>query len=184
MKVKLKILTGSHSGKKLGLPLGKSFIGREPDCRIKCKDSRVSRHHCVLIFEENMFLIRDLESTNGTFVNDQRITGERELKVGDKLQIGPLKFEVLIDHGLGGRKRKKVKTVADALARVAESSSEIDLDVSEFFQEETGSEASASQTTDNIPIKDIQEEAEKQQKSKLKPMLDARDFTEQTSQPE
>jgi len=127
-----------------------------------------------------MFLIRDFESTNGTFVNDEPITGEQELKMGDEIQIGPLKFEVLIDHGLGGRKRKKVISVADALTRVAESSSDINLDVSEFLEEEMGSVASPSQTTDNIPIEDIQKEAERQreeQKPTLKPMLDAKDFT-------
>jgi pSer/pThr/pTyr-binding forkhead associated (FHA) protein len=56
----------------------------------------VSRKHCQLNREGEELKIRDLESTNGTFLNGKRIN-EAVVKAGDSIRIGPLTFVVQID---------------------------------------------------------------------------------------
>jgi pSer/pThr/pTyr-binding forkhead associated (FHA) protein len=73
----------------------------------------------VITLDESRVVIRDLQSRNGTYVNGQRLDGERELKMGDVLKVGKLEFEVLIDHGLGGTKKPEVRDVKEAAVRVA-----------------------------------------------------------------
>lgn len=74
----------------------KYLIGRADDCQLRPSASGVSRHHCVVIVEPPEVSIRDLGSSNGTFVNGERISGGHRLKSGDMIAIGPLKLEVLI----------------------------------------------------------------------------------------
>ena len=50
-------------------------------------DPETSRKHCAIDIYENKFVIRDLESTNGTFINDTRVK-EDLLKEGDRIRIG------------------------------------------------------------------------------------------------
>jgi pSer/pThr/pTyr-binding forkhead associated (FHA) protein len=57
----------------------------------------VSRRHCQLSQEDNSLKVRDLRSSNGTFLNGQKILDETEVKPGDRLQIGPLTFAIQID---------------------------------------------------------------------------------------
>jgi pSer/pThr/pTyr-binding forkhead associated (FHA) protein len=61
----------------------------------------------------------DLGSAAGSFVNGQRVDGSRELKAGDKLKVGPLEFEVVIQISLAGTKKPKVSSVEEAAARIA-----------------------------------------------------------------
>jgi pSer/pThr/pTyr-binding forkhead associated (FHA) protein len=79
--------------------------------------------------------VRDFGSKNGTYVNDERVQGERELKVGDELTIGPLRFSVHVDHAIGGKKRPKVKDVKEAITRTAEMATvgDEDLDISDWL---------------------------------------------------
>lgn len=62
-------------------------IGRSPECDITIMDSSVSRHHAEIRPRGDGFVIRDLDSTNGTRVNGVRVT-ERELHDGDELTFG------------------------------------------------------------------------------------------------
>jgi pSer/pThr/pTyr-binding forkhead associated (FHA) protein len=64
-------------------------IGREPDNTIVLEEASVSRHHAEMIVEGGRTLIRDLQSTTGTFVNGVPIT-EIELTDGDVIQFGPV----------------------------------------------------------------------------------------------
>src|SRR5690606_15948672 len=59
----------------------------------------VSRHHCVFKMDEYTVRVRDLGSTNGTFVNGERLRGEVMLNTGDKVRVGTLEFEVVIGEG-------------------------------------------------------------------------------------
>lgn len=63
-------------------------IGRLPDNDILLPDISVSREHCVIFEEGNEYYIRDLESTNGTFLNTVRIVNPAKLKDGDVIEIG------------------------------------------------------------------------------------------------
>jgi pSer/pThr/pTyr-binding forkhead associated (FHA) protein len=120
MEVRLKVLVGKNSGQELNIPGPRFFIGRAEDCQLRPRSDLISRHHCVLLIEEGFLAIRDFGSKNGTIVNGQRIVGERELKPGDRLTIGPLEFEVLVPTPAPTKKRPKVESVKEAAARTAE----------------------------------------------------------------
>jgi pSer/pThr/pTyr-binding forkhead associated (FHA) protein len=122
MKVKLKLLKGPEAGKEIKIPSPKCVIGRGEDCQLRPKSDAISRRHCVIFVKDGELLARDLQSRNGTWVNGERIAEDRVLKSGDKIQFGPLEFEVVIDHSLGGDKKPKVSSVREAAARTTSSS--------------------------------------------------------------
>ena len=63
-------------------------IGREAGADIIIADAEVSRVHCRLTRVGGGYTIEDLQSTNGTFVNRQRVTGARALNAGDTVNLG------------------------------------------------------------------------------------------------
>ncbi len=124
MEVHLKVLVGRHAGQVIRIAAPKFLIGRAEDCQLRPHSELVSRHHCALIIEGNYVEVRDFGSKNGTFVNDERVLPVRELKDGDILRIGPLKFEVhLVSRPQPRPKRPKVSSVREAAVRSAESPS-------------------------------------------------------------
>jgi hypothetical protein len=70
------------------------LIGRHPDCDILLSGPTVSRHHARLYFRDGRWILRDLDSTNGTIVNRGAV-GRCELRPGDRVLIGSQ--ELLID---------------------------------------------------------------------------------------
>jgi two-component system, cell cycle response regulator len=63
-------------------------IGRHPGSEVWLTDNGISRRHAELVFEGGTYVIEDLKSANGTFVQGERVT-RRELKDGDLVQLGP-----------------------------------------------------------------------------------------------
>jgi len=96
MEAVLKVVEGKQQGAIIPLNTRKFLIGREEDCHLRPNSDLVSRHHCVFTLDDYTVRIRDLGSTNGTFVNEQPATGQVVLKNGDRVRIGKLVFEVLI----------------------------------------------------------------------------------------
>lgn len=88
----------NRQGQKKQIPLkeGITVIGRRPDCDVRVPIMRVSRKHCRIVFKGGKATIQDLGSTNGTFVNDDRIM-EREITAGDVLTVGAVKFTLQVD---------------------------------------------------------------------------------------
>ena len=66
-------------------------------------DPTVSRLHAILEPVASNWLVRDLDSTNGTFVNGERLLGERPLHNGDELRVGRTNLLFRDDAGAGGR---------------------------------------------------------------------------------
>lgn len=125
MQVKLKVLGGAHEGKEIQIRDDKFFIGRGDSCQLRPKSDAISRKHCVIVQKNNALLVADLKSRNGTFINDQQLEPERAHKLhsGDRLRVGQLEFEVLVEHGIGGAKKPQVASVKEAVARMAEEAS-------------------------------------------------------------
>ena len=74
-------------------------IGRSPSCDISLPDTlSVSRRHARLCFEQKQVDLEDLGSTNGTYVNDQRLSGAVTLKSGDRFQVGSVHFKFLQEY--------------------------------------------------------------------------------------
>lgn len=96
LRVELKVLEGSQAGKVIPLNVRQFLIGREQDCHLRPNSELVSRHHCVFTVDEFAVRLRDLGSTNGTFLNGERLRGQAVLKAGDRVVVGKLSFEVSI----------------------------------------------------------------------------------------
>jgi predicted component of type VI protein secretion system len=78
----------------------KTTIGRVEDNTFPIAQASVSSHHCEVILRGDEIVIKDLNSTNGTFINGNQITGEAVLKPGQTLRLGQV--EMRLDTGAGG----------------------------------------------------------------------------------
>lgn len=94
MYLMLKILAGKHVGKELRVTRTKFIIGRGDDCHLRATSTEVSRNHCEITLAGGGAFIQDMGSTNGTYVNGQRLQVMRPILSGDVLIVGPLMFEV------------------------------------------------------------------------------------------
>jgi predicted component of type VI protein secretion system len=100
MKLSLVVLTeGKAAGQTIAVTLSQFLIGRDPQCQLRPASAIISKRHCALLTKNNKVFVRDFDSTNGTFVNEEQIKGERELKHDDQLKVGPLTFRVVIEGG-------------------------------------------------------------------------------------
>jgi pSer/pThr/pTyr-binding forkhead associated (FHA) protein len=135
VEFRLRVLIGKNAGYELPIPAPKFLIGRAEDCQLRPASELISRHHCLLLIEESSVVLRDFGSKNGTQVNGERVEGERPLKVGDKLKIGPLEFELCVKASIAASKKKpKVESVKEAAARTAGTETK-ELDVFQWLSE-------------------------------------------------
>ena len=77
---------------RLGADQATLSIGRDPGSDLTIDAPMVSRHHARLERAANVYTIRDLSSTNGTYVGGARIRGARALAIGDDIAIGPVRL--------------------------------------------------------------------------------------------
>jgi len=73
-------------------PGERTVVGRHEKCDLCLIDGMVSRNHCLIAQEGQRFVIKDLDSLNGTWVNGRRIKNRRGIKKGDVIQIGPFRL--------------------------------------------------------------------------------------------
>ncbi|HET9215424.1 MAG TPA: sigma 54-interacting transcriptional regulator [Terriglobia bacterium] len=73
-------------------------IGRDASNSIPLEDPAVSSRHCVIVRDRGRFVVRDRDSTNGTFVNG-KATNQADLKHGDEIQVGHVRFYFLVEEG-------------------------------------------------------------------------------------
>jgi diguanylate cyclase (GGDEF)-like protein len=81
------IISGKGAGRLFKLKPGPSIIGRGTDAAIRLEDDGISRKHAQLILSEGKVTVEDLGSTNGTFINGEKVTS-RLLDDGDKIELG------------------------------------------------------------------------------------------------
>ena len=95
----LIVRTGKHKGHRLRLPdrFERIVIGRSERCQVRLNHEDVSPQHCLLADRGQGLIARDLGSRTGTFVNDERIQGERALKPGDVIRIGPVQLQLVAE---------------------------------------------------------------------------------------
>lgn len=79
---------GPVPGKTFELSRNELTIGRDINNEIVINDAEVSRRHCRLFLQGDGYSLEDLGSTNGTFVNEQRVTGQRALRSGETVRVG------------------------------------------------------------------------------------------------
>jgi len=77
---------------------GSAFVmGRAPDCNLPLDEALASRQHAEVVLERGSYWVRDRGSRNGTSVNGEKITGNRELKDGDEIEIGATRLKFIWD---------------------------------------------------------------------------------------
>jgi pSer/pThr/pTyr-binding forkhead associated (FHA) protein len=90
---KLVILTQGMTGRAHELNVDRTTIGRVEDNTFQIADASVSSHHCEVLLRGGEVVIRDLNSTNGSYINDAQIT-ESVLKPGQKLRLGQIELKL------------------------------------------------------------------------------------------
>lgn len=75
-----------------------ALVGRETGLAVILQSNSVSRHHAELLQQNGQLLVRDLDSTNGTFVNHERVSGVRVLYPGDVIRFADVEFRLHQDR--------------------------------------------------------------------------------------
>jgi len=88
----LVALNGQHKGEDFRLRVGKNVIGTAADCDLVLSDKKLSRKHATIRFEGGEYQIADLDSSNGCFVNDEKVQ-KHDLIDNDIIKLGDIEFE-------------------------------------------------------------------------------------------
>lgn len=85
---KIRIANGPYRGRERGLVDKSITIGRDAEAGLQILDRSASRFHCEVFPVGGMWFMRDLESKNGTYLNDEKLKDEELLRAGDVIKIG------------------------------------------------------------------------------------------------
>jgi two-component system cell cycle response regulator len=90
----LVVFYGANIGRRYFLDRPEQIIGRSESANIQVDQDSISRQHCKILNQSGRFMLHDMGSTNGTFVNDDPVE-ERELRDGDVIRLGQTIFKYL-----------------------------------------------------------------------------------------
>jgi CheY-like chemotaxis protein len=71
-----------------------ALVGRQPECEHRINNPLISRRHCLFFLQNGQVWVQDLRSSNGTYLNGQRILDAQPLSEGDLLRLAFLPFQV------------------------------------------------------------------------------------------
>jgi pSer/pThr/pTyr-binding forkhead associated (FHA) protein len=91
--LRLVITEGGETGREFQVS-GSLAIGRDASAGIVIDDDETSRRHAVVTRDGDELVILDLDSTNGTWVNDERIASGHRVRLGDRVRIGATVLEL------------------------------------------------------------------------------------------
>ncbi|MBS0186795.1 MAG: FHA domain-containing protein [Planctomycetes bacterium] len=91
METSLVLVTHDGTQREIPLKRARFIVGRQADCQIRLPDPNVSRQHCEIQLDAAKPYVKDLGSSNGTYVNRRRVS-QTELHAGDTISIGPFVF--------------------------------------------------------------------------------------------
>ena len=90
---KLVVLSEGLKGTSHDLKVDRTTVGRVDDNTFQVPDASVSSHHCELLQKGSEVVVKDLDSTNGTFINGEKVT-EATLKPGQTLRLGQVELQL------------------------------------------------------------------------------------------
>lgn len=90
---RLVLLSEGLTGRTYELKSEKTTVGRVPDNAFEIAEASVSSHHCEIMLRGNDVVIKDLGSTNGTYINGEKIE-EAVLKAGQILRVGMIEMRL------------------------------------------------------------------------------------------
>ena len=108
---KLVVLSEGMTGQSYELKVDKTTVGRVDDNTFQIAQPSVSSHHCEVLLRGNDVVIKDLNSTNGTFINGQQVTGEAVLKPGQVLRLGEVEIRLESNAPAPGARRQMDSTM-------------------------------------------------------------------------
>jgi len=91
---KLVLLSAGMTGRAFDLKVDKTTIGRVEDNVFQIPEPSVSSHHCEILLRGNDVVVKDLNSTNGTFINGEKVSDESPLKPGQILRLGQIEMRL------------------------------------------------------------------------------------------
>jgi serine phosphatase RsbU (regulator of sigma subunit) len=94
----LVTVKGPDVGQRFVLDEAGTVIGRQPDAAIYLESLAVSRHHARVLHDQGGWFVEDMGSSNGTYVNGQRIAGRAPLTERDVLQVGPYVLHLQVER--------------------------------------------------------------------------------------
>jgi len=90
------ILKGHAGGMEYPIDNAYAVIGRSANAQVRIKDPLVSREHAVIVYHDGDFLLKDLDSTNGTHMRGASIR-QRKLRHGDKFRVGDTLLQFILE---------------------------------------------------------------------------------------
>ena len=90
---KLVVLSEGLTGKTYELKVEKTTVGRLEDNAFQIAEPSISSHHCEVLLRGNDIVVKDLNSTNGTFINGEKVS-ETALKHGQILRLGQVEMRL------------------------------------------------------------------------------------------
>lgn len=102
---RLVLLTEGFTGRSFELKAERSTVGRLEDNNFQIPAPSVSSHHCEILLKGNDVVVKDLDSTNGTFINGEQVT-EATLPIGQTVRFGSVeaRLEASAPTGASGKK--------------------------------------------------------------------------------
>jgi predicted component of type VI protein secretion system len=91
---RLVLLSEGMTGTTHELKVEKTTVGRVDDNTFVIPDGSVSSHHCEIILRGAAVIVRDLNSTNGTFINGAQVNGDAPIKGGQILRLGQVEMRL------------------------------------------------------------------------------------------
>ncbi len=103
----LVVIEGANLGDAIELRAEPVTLGRLPNCDLPIRDERVSRRHCRVRQAVGGFLVEDLDSANGTYLNGRRIGAGAMLTPGDEIRVGNTTLRFTDSDGVHVRSRRR-----------------------------------------------------------------------------
>jgi pSer/pThr/pTyr-binding forkhead associated (FHA) protein len=144
MPYQLVVVQGRSSSQAVRLSSSVTTVGRQEDCQLRIKSSQVSRKHCQLFEKKGLLLVKDLGSSNGTFVNGKKVDDQRVLEAGDELTIGGVKFKIEKVEEAAATAASTTKPGDTAIAEPVAAAVVDDADIFEVSLDETETDSSPS----------------------------------------
>ncbi len=169
MEVKLVTFKTNGQRKDFGLRGAVTVIGRGEKCELRVPVSSVSRRHCEFTISDDELKVKDLASSNGTYVNNKRVN-ESLLIAGDRIVVGPVVFTVQINGKPEEIQPAKAqdKIMAQATGQVGKSKiEEIEAEVLAGDESEAGIEVEEDEAPED-PISALEALASESIKKKKK----------------
>lgn len=152
----LEVLSGNFIGKKFFIAedISEATLGREEGCEFQVEEYVISRRHAKILKKEGKIILQDLESKNGTLLNNHPMKGEIELHDGDKITLGTISIvfrnpkEIKVD-------KIRVRTKPTVESEVVRPSSPDELGATEReSQDELGTMEREAVEPEDFPIDD------------------------------